>query len=49
MTLHGMSDFSGTSPFSTDFSINIEKSYFMKIHAVGAELFHADRWTDGQT
>jgi len=24
-------------------------SYFMKIHPVGAELFHADRWTDGQT
>jgi hypothetical protein len=20
----------------------------MKIHSVGAELFHADRWTDGQ-
>jgi hypothetical protein len=21
----------------------------MKIHPVGDELFHADRWTDGQT
>jgi hypothetical protein len=31
--------------FSTDFLITIEMLNFMKIHAVGAELFHADRQT----
>jgi len=28
---------------------NTQKSDFMKIRPVGAELFHADRWTDGWT
>ena len=28
---------------------NTQKSDFMKIRPVGAELFHADRWTDGET
>ena len=37
-----LSDFNETSVFSTDF----RKTRFMKIHRVGAELFHADGWTD---
>jgi len=28
---------------------NTQISYYVKIHPVGAELFHADRWTDRQT
>jgi len=31
------------------FSKNPQTSNFMKIRPVGAELFHADRQTDGQT
>jgi hypothetical protein len=46
--LHGqyrlfLSDFNETSVFSTDF----RKIHFMKIRRVGADLFHADGWTDG--
>jgi hypothetical protein len=32
--------------FSTDFSKMSQISNFMKIRPVGAELFHADGWTD---
>ena len=32
--------------FSTDFSKNTQMLIFMKIRPVGAELFHADGWTD---
>ena len=32
-----------------DFGKNTEISNYKKICAVGAELCHADRWTDGQT
>jgi hypothetical protein len=31
------------------FSRNTQKSNFMKIRPVGAELFHVDGWTDGRT
>jgi hypothetical protein len=31
------------------FSKNTQVSNFIKIHPVGAELFHADGQTDGQT
>jgi len=31
------------------FKKNIQISNFMKIHPGGAEVFHADRWVDGQT
>jgi hypothetical protein len=34
--------------FLARFSKNLQISYFMKIHAVGAELIHADGWTDRQ-
>jgi len=32
--------------FQDSFSKNTQISNFMKIRPVGAELFHADRWTD---
>jgi len=35
--------------YSQQFSKNIPISNFMKIRSLGAELFHADRRTDGQT
>ena len=37
------------SNFIDRFSKNFPMSNFMKIRPVGAELFHADRQTDGQT
>jgi hypothetical protein len=41
-----LSDFNKTGIFSTDFQKNTQISNFMKIHPVGAELFHADRQMD---
>jgi len=35
--------------FSGKISKNTQISNFMKIRLVGAKLFHANRWTDGQT
>jgi len=35
--------------FSRQFSENPQISYFMKIRPVGAELFYAERRTDGWT
>ena len=32
--------------FSDRFSKNTQNINFMKVHQVGAKLFHADRWTD---
>jgi len=32
--------------FSENFFKNTQISNFMKIHSVGAKLFHADKWTD---
>jgi hypothetical protein len=34
--------------FFNRFSKNIQMSNFMKIRPWGAELFHADGWTDGR-
>jgi len=34
--------------FSLHFSKNTQKHNSMKIWPMGAELFHADRWTYGQ-
>jgi len=42
-----LSDCNETLIFSTGFSKNVKISNFMKIRAIGAELFHADGWTDG--
>jgi hypothetical protein len=39
-----LSDFNETQIFLTDFKI----SNFMKIHPVGAKLFHVNRQTDSQ-
>jgi len=39
-------DFDETWISSTDFSKNTQMTNFMKILPVGAELFHADGWTD---
>jgi len=33
----------------TNFRKNAEISNFIKMCPVGAELFHTDGWTDGQT
>jgi len=44
-----MSDFNETWIYPDRFSKNTQISNFMKIRLVGAELFHADRQTDGQT
>jgi len=41
-------DFNETWNFLTDFR-KIRTSSFMKIHSVGAEIFHTDRRTDGRT
>jgi hypothetical protein len=42
-----LSDFNETCIFwEGSLSIKIQISNFMKIHQVGAELFHVDRWTD---
>ena len=43
-----LSDFNETLIFSKDFQIILKISSFMKIRAVGAELFHADGRTDGR-
>jgi hypothetical protein len=43
-----LSDFDGTWPFLTAIRKNSNKSNLMKIHPVGAELFHVDGRTDGQ-
>jgi len=41
-----LSDFNETWNFSTYFEKNTPTSNLMKIHQVGAELFHADRQTN---
>jgi hypothetical protein len=41
-----LSDFNETRIFSRDFRKNTQMSNFMKIHPVGAELFHAAGQTD---
>jgi len=44
-----LSEFNETWIFSAYFSKLIQTSNFMKIRSVGAEFFHAERRTDGQT
>jgi hypothetical protein len=44
-----LSDFNETWIFPNRFSNSTQISNFMKIHWVGAELFHAGRRTDGRT
>jgi len=44
-----LSHFKGTCIFSTDFSKNTKTTNFMKIRAVGPELFHAEGRTDERT
>jgi hypothetical protein len=41
-----LSDFNKTWIFKTEFSKNIQILNFIRIHAVGAELFHADGRTN---
>ena len=43
-----LSDFNETGIFSTDFE-KTQRSNFMKIRPMEAELFNADGWTDGRT
>jgi hypothetical protein len=45
MYLLFLSDFNPTLP-SKQFSKNTQISNFMKLHPVGAQLFHARGWTD---
>jgi hypothetical protein len=40
-----LSEFNGTYTPTTDFSKNTKVSSFMKIHPLGAVLFHAERQT----
>ena len=42
-----MSDFNEICIFSTGFRKKAEMSNLIKMSAVGAELFHADGWTEG--
>jgi len=35
--------------FLDRFSKSVQISHFIKIHPVGAELFHADEWMDRQS
>jgi hypothetical protein len=44
-----LSDFNGTLISGQIFETNIRTSNFVKIHPVGAELFHAECLTDGRT
>ena len=44
-----LSDFNGICIFLASFSKNTQISNFIKIHSLGAELFHADRRIDGRT
>ena len=48
MCLLFLSDFSETWIFSTGLKKTSQKSIFMKILSVGAEIFHADEQTDRQ-
>jgi hypothetical protein len=43
-----LSDFNENLIFSTDLKKNTQIANFMKIHPVGAKLFHAGRQVDGQ-
>jgi hypothetical protein len=44
-----LSQFNETWIFKANFSKNIQYTNFMKIRLVGADLFHADGRSDGQT
>jgi len=44
-----LSYFNDNLNFIDIFSKNTQISNFIKIRPVGAELFHADGWTDGET
>jgi hypothetical protein len=43
-----LSEFNKAPIFSIDFRETLTYKSFMKIRPVGAELFHADRQTDGR-